>query len=122
MVVLRAGRLHDESFHVQRRRARRALGHYDHEGPGLQFPTTWATALRASAYDIKGDGTQKVSAYYGRYIDPIRMDMTNFAGTATGQTRQEQVFVLNQWVTYRTRGGPATIDGFFTPATKTPYG
>ena len=49
------------------------------------------------------------------------MDMTNFAGTATGQTREEQVFILNQWVTYRTRGGPSTIDGFFSPTTKTPY-
>ena len=47
--------------------------------------------------------------------------MTNFAGTATGQTREEQVFILNQWVNYRTRGGPSTIDGFFSPTTKTPY-
>lgn len=96
-------------------------GHYATTGAKVfQFP--WAIAPRLSAaYDIKGDGSQKVTAYYGRYYDPIRMDMTNFAGTATGQTREEQVFILNQWVTYRVRGGPATIDGFFSPTTKTPY-
>ena len=66
-------------------------------------------------YDLTGDGRQKASAYWGRYYDPVRMDMTNFAGTATGQTREEQVFIHNQWVTYRTRGGPTTIDGFFSP-------
>ena len=94
-------------------------GHYATTGAKVfQFP--WAIAPRLSAaYDIKGDGTQKVAAY-GRYYDPIRMDMTNFAGTATGQTREEQVFILNQWVNYRTRGGPATIDGFFSPARRRP--
>ncbi|MCC7417631.1 MAG: carboxypeptidase regulatory-like domain-containing protein [Acidobacteria bacterium] len=82
----------------------------------------WTLAPRLSAaYDLTGDGRQKLSAYWGRYFDPIRMDMTNFAGTATGATREEQIFALGQWVTYRTRGGPTTIDGFYSPTTKTPY-
>ena len=48
-----------------------------------------------------GDGKQKVTAYYGRYYDPIRNNMTNFAGSHSGRTREEQVFANGQWVTYR---------------------
>jgi hypothetical protein len=85
-----------------------------------QFPWTWAPRLSA-AYDIRGDGTQKASAYWGRYFDPIRMDMSNFAGTTSGSTREEQVFINNQWVTYRVRGFSPIPDGLFAPSTKTPY-
>jgi len=82
----------------------------------------WVFGPRASAvYDIKGDGSQKASFYWGRYYTPLRVDMANFTGTATGAVTEEQVFALDQWVTYRTRGGATTIDGFFAPATKTPY-
>ncbi|MCM3880578.1 MAG: TonB-dependent receptor [Vicinamibacterales bacterium] len=96
-------------------------GHYATTGDKV-FQFDWNIAPRLSlAYDVKGDGRQKASVYWGRYYDPVRMDMTNFAGTATGQSRDEQVFINNQWVTYRTRGGPTTIDGFFSPTTKTPY-
>ena len=49
------------------------------------------------------------------------MDMTNFAGTTNGSTREEQVYINNQWVTYRVRGFSAIPDGFFAPDTKTPY-
>lgn len=82
----------------------------------------WTYAPRLSAiYDILGNGRQKVSAYYGRYYDPIRLNMTNFAGTLTGRVLEEQVFIGDRWVTYRTRGGPAVQDAFFAPTTKTPY-
>ena len=72
---------------------------------------------------VRPDGRrpQKASVYWGRYYDPVRMDMTNFAGTTTGSIREEQVCINNQWVTYRIRGGPAMPDGFFSPSTKTPY-
>ncbi|MGE3958295.1 MAG: carboxypeptidase regulatory-like domain-containing protein [Vicinamibacterales bacterium] len=86
----------------------------------FKFDTTWAPRLSA-VYDVKGDGSQKASAYWGRYFDPIRMDMANFAGTTNGSTREEQVFINNQWVTYRVRGFSAIPDGLFAPATKTPY-
>jgi hypothetical protein len=84
------------------------------------FPWTWAPRV-GGVMDVLGDGKQKASAYWGRYYDPVRMDMTNFAGTLTGQVREEQVFANNQWVTYRVRGGPVTQDGFFTNTAKTPY-
>jgi len=86
------------------------------------FTFDWAIAPRLSfAYDVLGNGRQKAYAYYGRYYDPIRNNMTNFAGTLTGSILQEQIFMDNQWVTYRTRGGPVQQDAFFSPTTKTPY-
>ncbi len=82
----------------------------------------WAFAPRVSAvYDVLGNGRHKASFYYGRYYDPVRNDMTNFAGTLTGSIIEEQVFALGEWITYRTRGGPAVQDAFFSPTTKTPY-
>ncbi|MGC4083559.1 MAG: hypothetical protein QM736_15965 [Vicinamibacterales bacterium] len=86
----------------------------------FKFKTTWAPRLSA-VYDLKGDGSQKASFYWGRYYDPIRMDMSNFAGTTNGSTREEQVYINNQWVTYRVRGFSAIPDGLFAPSTKTPY-
>ena len=47
--------------------------------------------------------------------------MTQFAGTLTGAVTEEQLFINNQWVTYRTRGGSKQQDAFFAPSTKTPY-
>ena len=84
------------------------------------FP--WEFAPRLSAvYDVRGDGRQKISGYWGRYYDPIRNNMTNFAGTLTGSITEEQVWAAGQWVTYRTRGGPVVQDAFFSPTTQTPY-
>jgi hypothetical protein len=86
------------------------------------FP--WEIAPRVSAaYDLFGNGRHKLSAFYGRYYDPVRNDMTNFAGTLTGSIIEEQVWVgaLNKYVTYRTRGGPSVQDAFFSPTTQTPY-
>ncbi|MPZ21095.1 MAG: TonB-dependent receptor [Luteitalea sp.] len=86
------------------------------------FTFDWEFAPRLSAvYDLMGDGRQKVSAYYGRYYDPIRNNMTNFAGTLTGSVLEEQVFLEDEWVTFRTRGGSVQQDAFFAPTTQTPY-
>lgn len=82
----------------------------------------WEIAPRlAATYDINGDGRSKFYTFYGRYYDPIRTDMTGFAGTLTGSIRDEQVYLADQWITYRTRGGPSTADALFSPNTKTPY-
>ncbi|MBU3004291.1 TonB-dependent receptor [Paraglaciecola arctica] len=86
------------------------------------FTFDWDIAHRLSAvYDINGDGDSKVWAFAGRYYDPIRTDMTSFAGNLTGSVREEQIFVNGDWNTFRTRGGVATQDAFFSPTTKTPY-
>ncbi|MFC5343358.1 carboxypeptidase regulatory-like domain-containing protein [Brevundimonas staleyi] len=83
----------------------------------------WTYAPRLSVvYDLFGDSRSKVFGFAGRYYDPIRADMTDFAGALTGPVNNEQIYVGNaaggEWVTFRTRGpGDAQI----SPATKTPY-
>ncbi len=72
-------------------------------------------------YDINGDGASKVWGFYGRYYDPIRTDMTAFAGTLTGSVLDEQIYAGDRWLSYRVRGGAKGADGFFAPTTKTPY-
>jgi hypothetical protein len=89
------------------------------------FTFDWTFAPRVAVnFDLKGDGKQKVSLYYGKYYDPIRNNMTNFAGSLSGRVREEQVFTNvdgGEWVTYRTRGGATTPDALFAPSTKTPF-
>ncbi len=86
------------------------------------FTFDWDVAHRLSAvYDINGDGDSKVWAFHGRYYDPVRTDMTSFAGNLTGSVREEQIFYNGAWETFRTRGGVSTQDAFFSPTTKTPY-
>jgi len=86
------------------------------------FTFDYDVAPRLSViYDLKGDGNSKVWGFFGRYYDPIRTNMTSFAGTLTGSVRDEEVYVGNQWVTFRTRGGAQGFDGYFAPSTKTPY-
>jgi hypothetical protein len=95
--------------------------HYATTGEKI-YTFDWNLAPRLSAaYDILGDGRQKASVFWGRYFDPIRTDMTTFAGTASGSVREEQVFAAGQWVTYRVRGGAQSFDGYFSETTKTPY-
>ncbi|WP_421729476.1 TonB-dependent receptor [Brevundimonas sp.] len=79
----------------------------------------WEIAPRLSAtFDLFGDGRTKVFGFAGRYYDPIRNDMSDFAGALTGPINNEQINVNGEWITFRTRGpGDAQI----SPATKTPY-
>ena len=89
------------------------------------FTFDWEIAPRLSAvYDVLGDGKHKAYGFWGRYYDPIRNNMTNFAGTLTGSVLNEQIFFgapFNEWVTYRIRGGQTQQDAFFAPTTQTPY-
>ena len=95
--------------------------HFATDGSKI-FSFDYEVAPRLSVvYDLKGDGRSKLWGFYGRYFDPIRTDMTSFAGTLTGSVREEQIYVGNQWITFRTRGGSQVQDGFFAPTTKTPY-
>lgn len=94
--------------------------HFNTLGDSI-YTFDWTIAPRLSlVYDVLGNGKQKATAYFGRYFDPIRNNMTQFAGSHSGRTREEQVFVNGQWVTYRVRGG-ASLDAIFAPETKTPY-
>ncbi len=82
----------------------------------------WEFAPRLSlSYDLFGDGASKVFGFYGRYYDPVRTNMTDFAGNVTGPVREEQIYAGDRWLTFRTRGGESGQDAFFAPTTKTPY-
>src|SRR3546814_2271137 len=82
----------------------------------------WEVAPRLSVvFDLNGDGRSKVWGYMGRYYDPIRTNMTNFAGNLTGSVLDEQIAIGDQWLTFRPRGGPKTPDALFAPSTQTPY-
>lgn len=82
----------------------------------------WEYAPRVSlAFDVLGDGRHRVSAYYGRYYDPLRDQMNDFAGQFTGPILHEQVNVNGEWLNFRVRGGRAVLDSVYSPTTKIPY-
>ena len=95
--------------------------HFDSNGNNF-FTFDWEFAPRLSVvYDLSGDGTSKVWGFYGRYYDPIRTNMSDFAGNVSGAVIHEDVNINGTWVQYRQRGGPGTYDAYFAPNTKTPY-
>lgn len=95
--------------------------HFDSKG-GESAKFDWEFAPRLSVvYDLFGDGRSKIWGFYGRYYDPIRNNMSDFAGNLTGPSYDEQVYLGNQWLTFRVRGGEKEPDALFAPATKTPY-
>src|SRR5688572_8233475 len=72
-------------------------------------------------YDIGGQGRSKISAFYGRYYDPIRMDMVHFAGNVSGRVLNEQVFIGDDWFTFRVRGSADFRDAGFAPNLQNQY-
>lgn len=85
------------------------------------FKTDYAVAPRVGlTYDVNGDGKSKVYAYWGRYIDPIKLDMVRFTGSLTSSLRYEQARLMNQWVTVITRGGTKVVDAVFADTFKLP--
>jgi hypothetical protein len=86
------------------------------------FEFDWEYAPRVSvAYDLRGDGRHRLTAYYGRYYDPIKDSMNDFAGGFSGPVLNEEVFVNGEWLTFRIRGGRAIPDAVYAPTTKVPY-
>lgn len=82
----------------------------------------WKLAPRLNVvYDPTGEGRSKIWGFLGRYYDPIRTNMSDFAGNLTGPVQEEQVRLGDRWLTYRTRGGEKTPDAIFSPSTKTPF-
>src|SRR5690606_7025992 len=95
--------------------------HFDSNGDKF-FTFDWEFAPRLSVvYDLAGDGTSKVWGFFGRYYDPIRTNMSDFAGNVSGAVIHEEVNVNGNWIQYRQRGGPGAYDAYFAPSTKTPY-
>ncbi|MDD5562616.1 MAG: TonB-dependent receptor [Thermoanaerobaculaceae bacterium] len=71
------------------------------------------------AWDVGGDGRQKLSFAYGRYSDPLLSPMVRFAGNLSGSIWADEVFLGGSWFSYRTRGS-ATLarDAGFAPDLK----
>ena len=110
-----------KNFHINLGARMEEFEHFSATGVSVhKFDYEIAPRIGVS-YDVKGDGRQKVWGFYGRYYDPVRGNMTDFAGAWTGWERHEQAFVADEWVTYRVRGGADNIDALFSPTTKTPY-
>lgn len=85
------------------------------------FKTDYAFAPRVGlTWDVEGDGHTKAYAYWGRYIDPIKLDMVRFTGSLTSSVRLEQIRIHNTWVTENTRGGSKTVDAVFADTFKLP--
>ncbi|HET7434266.1 MAG TPA: TonB-dependent receptor [Thermoanaerobaculia bacterium] len=83
----------------------------------LDMDPTFSPRL-GGTWDIGGQGRQKITAFYGRYYDPIRTDMVHFAGNITGTVNYEQVYLGNDWFTYRQRGSATVRDAGFAPNLK----
>jgi len=95
--------------------------HFNSAGASM-IKFDWELAPRISTIvDLRGDGKQKLSGFYGRYYDPVRNNMTGFAGTLLEPLQQNQVFVNGEWVTFQEFGGPNNSLALFAPSTKTPY-
>jgi len=95
--------------------------HFSSGGDKL-FTFEWKIAPRFSVvYDVFGNGRSKIFGFAGRYYDPIRTDMTSFAGNLSGPVTSEQIYLGDQWLTFRTRGGAIVPDSVFAPSLKTPY-
>jgi len=69
-------------------------------------------------WNIGGRGTHKLTAFYGHFSDPTPFGMIHFAGNLSGRVREEQLWLNNDWYTYRIRGGEKQIDCQWTPSTK----
>jgi hypothetical protein len=69
-------------------------------------------------WNIGGRGTHKLTAFYGHFSDPTPFGMVHFAGNLTGSVTEEQVWLNDDWYTYRIRGGEKQIDCEWTPNTK----
>ncbi len=85
------------------------------------FKTNYNFAPRVGlTYDVFGDGKSKAYAYWGRYIDPIKLDMVRFTGSLTSSERDEQLRVGGQWVNVNVRGGTKVVDAVFANNFKLP--
>lgn len=79
----------------------------------------WAPRLGLS-WDVKGDGRTKAYAYWGKYIDPIKLDMVRFTGSLTSSVQTEDIRINGTWVTENTRGGSKVVDAVFANSFKLP--
>ena len=79
----------------------------------------WALLPRIGlVWDIGGNGTKKITAFYGHFSDPINMSMVHFGGNISGSITHEQMWLNDAWYTYRIRGSAERRDCSWVPNTK----
>ncbi len=74
-------------------------------------------------YNHKGEGRLKLYATWGRYFEPIKLDMVNFAGTL-GTEQAEEMYIggsYANWLPLRLRGGSTVFDCLMAPTLQSPY-
>ena len=90
----------------------------DSEG-GVILNMDWMLLPRIGlVWDIGGKGTQKLTAFYGQFSDPMPFGMIHFAGNISGQITHEQIWLNHAWYSYRIRGSEEERDARWTPNTK----
>ena len=90
----------------------------DAEG-GVILNMDWVLLPRIGlVWDIGGKGTQKLTAFYGHFSDPMPFGMVHFAGNISGRIIHEQIWLNNDWYAYRIRGSAEQRDAVWTPNTK----
>lgn len=62
------------------------------------------------SWDVNGNGRTKLFGFWGRYIDPMKLDMVSFGGSLISTTTNEDLRINNTWVTENVRGGTAVRD------------
>lgn len=73
-----------------------------------------------ATWSVGSTARQKVSLFYGKYTDPLLTPMIRFAGNLSGTVLAEQVFVGNDFFTYRVRGSATQRDAVFAPNLRNP--
>jgi hypothetical protein len=92
--------------------------HKDSEGGTiLHMPTIFLPRI-GLAWDIGGEGRQKLTLFYGHYSDPMNFDLIHFAGNISGRVLEKQLWLANDWYTYRLYGSEENRDVFWAPNTK----
>jgi len=83
----------------------------------LKMPVRFLPRL-GFVWNIGGSGTHKLTAFYGQFSDPVAFGMVHFAGNITGTVRNEQIWLNNDWYTFRVRGSAESRDAVWTPNTR----
>lgn len=92
---------------------------YRNSEGGVILNMDWVFLPRIGVvWDIGGKGTQKLTAFYGHFSDPMPFGMIHFAGNISGRITHEQMWLNNAWYTYRVRGSAEYRDAVWTPNTK----
>jgi hypothetical protein len=92
----------------------------DSEGGEILHMKTTVLPRVGLIWDIGGEGNHKLTIFYGHYSDPMDFNSIHFAGNITGRVLAKQIWLANDWYTYRMYGSPEHRDATFTPNLKDP--